>query len=282
MLQGCQSTSALRALARSALLRDGCSEDDRAVLKTLAGDEVERSSGSSGGNVVASVDALRVLHRHVAADRAGQGGSTLRAALRGSCLHFLPHGPGACGAAAPERPVDPKLAAARRARRERAQARAAERDYQRSVEELTEGERREAARGEMGGALQQASIGVNLIAAIVTAGFVGHYAGAQLSRTGPHVSQAPPPLLLVLLLLLLAADWHHLTPSHPRHLPVHARACQRWVGAIVCIVGMILVEVILFVIRDTASERRPMAQAMSARCSRATGDATDGRKAKED
>ena len=132
------------------------------------------------------------------------------------------------GAAAPERPVDPKLAAARRARRERAQARAAERDYQRSVEELTEGERREAARGEMGGALQQASIGVNLIAAIVTAGFVGHYAGAQLSRTGPHVSQAPPPLLLVLLLLLLAADWHHLTPSHPRHLPVHARACQRW------------------------------------------------------
>ena len=262
------------------------------MLEALAGEEVERSSGSSssGGNIVASVDALRVLHRHVTADRAGQGGSTLRAALRGSCLHFLPHGPGACGAAAPERPVDPKLAAARRARRERAQARAAERDYQRSVEELTEGERREAARGEMGGALQQASIGVNLIAAIVTAGFVGHYAGAQLSRTGPHVSQTPPPPpppplpppLLLLFLPLLAADWHHLTPSHPRHLPVHCACCKRWVGAIVCIIGMILVEVILFVIRDTASERRPMAQAMSARCSRATGDATDGRKAKED
>ena len=181
-------TPALREAARDVLASScpACSEKQRAQLEPLA----------DGSAALASTAALRVL-------RGRLGDAAMFQALRG-CE--------ARGAA----PAAPEW-------RERLQARAKERAYQRSIAlmaaagthgstDLTGGS---SGTQSMHSVMKQASIGVNMIAAIATAGVVGHYAGAMISPAGPH----------------------------------------RWVGALICIVSMVLIEAVLFMVRESMQEK---------------------------
>ena len=115
------------------------------------------------------------------------------------------------------------------------QARAQERAYQRMVGDLSSTGDGITVSGELSSAAKQASIGANMLAAIVTAGFIGHYAGGMLSHDDD-------------------------------------KGANRWIGALVGVVVMVMVEMVLFIARESMQDHRDMLRLDQRRRVRGAGD----------